>query len=405
MFVTATSGSDTSFFGSRAARVTLVMSCLYSATGITLVFLPRWLSGERALSGAEIGALLSLSQLTRIVVGPAIAFWADGHADRRTPIRLLAPAAVAAFLAFFFVAHDFTSLLLTGFLALTLTNAITPLVESAALRATASGKMSYGFARGIGSISFIIANVGGGVMISRFGLDAVVAWVLVALILVAASAWMALRADPPRVAPHALTLAARAEAVRGLLANKRFVTLIVSCGLIQAAHGFYYGFSTLVWRSQGLSPETVGLLWAVGVSVEVALLWNLRTVERWLSPEALILIGAFGGALRWTILGFGPTGAVLWPLQAMHAISFAMAHIGAMRLLTREAPENAAAMAQTLYSALSSGLLLGGASFLSGILFDVSGAHGYWAMSAMALAGAAIALGLLGPAPRRSSRG
>jgi PPP family 3-phenylpropionic acid transporter len=401
--VTATTEADPSFFGSRAARVTLVMSCLYSATGITLVFLPRWLAGERALSGAEIGALLSLSQLTRIVLGPAIAFWADGHADRRTPIRLLAPAAIAAFLAFFFAAHDFTSLLVTGFFALTLMSAITPLVESAALRATATGKVSYGFARGIGSVSFIISNVGGGFLIARFGLDAVVVWVLAALLAVALSSWLALRADAPLAAPHALTLAARADAVRSLLRNKRYVILIVSCGLIQAAHGFYYGFSTLVWRGQGISPEAIGVLWAIGVSVEVAFLWNLRIFERWLSPEALILIGAFGGAIRWTLLGFGPSGDVLWPLQAMHAISFAMAHVGAMRLLTREAPENAAAMAQTLYFALSSGLLLGAASLVSGILFDASGAHGYWAMSVMAFAGGVIALSLLTPAPRRSA--
>ena len=112
---------------------------------------------------------------------------------------------------------------------------------------------------------------------------------------------------------------------------------------------------------------------------------------------------AVAGILRWTLLGFGPTGAVLWPLQAMHALSFASAHVGAMRLLSREAPENAAAMAQTLYSALSSGLLLGAASLVSGVLYDASGAHGYWAMSVMALAGGLIALGLLVPGQRLSA--
>ena len=394
---------EPSFLASRAARVTLVMSCLYSATGITLVFLPRWLAGERGLSGAEIGILLSSSQLTRIVLGPAIAFWADGHADRRTPIRLIAPAGLGAFLIFFFLARDFTTLLITGFAALTLINAITPLVESAALRATALGRISYGFARGIGSLSFIVSNIGGGFLVARFGLNAVVVWVIAALAMVVASAWGALNRDPPIAAAHALTLKARAQAVRSLLANKRFVTLIVSCGLIQAAHGFYYGFSTLVWRSQGISPEAIGVLWAIGVSVEVAFLWNLRIFERRLSPEALILIGGFGGAVRWTLLGFGPTGAVLWPLQAMHALSFAAAHVGAMRLLSREAPENAAAMAQTLYSALSSGLLLGAASLVSGLLFDARGAQGYWAMSIMALVGALSALGLLARSPRASA--
>ncbi len=391
---------EPSFLASRAARVTLVMSCLYSATGITLVFLPRWLAGERGLSGAEIGLLLSTSQLTRIVLGPAIAFWADGHGDRRTPIRALAPAALAAFLAFFFLAHGFAMLLALGFVALTLMNAITPLVESAALRATALGRISYGFARGIGSISFIISNIGGGFLVARFGLDAVVAWVIVALALVGLSAWGALKPDPPLVAPQALAVGARLDGVRTLLRNRRFLTLLVSCGLIQAAHGFYYGFSTLVWRAQGVSPQTIGVLWAIGVGFEVAFLWNLRFFERRSSPQTLILIGAFGGAVRWALLGFGPIGIALWPLQALHALSFAAAHVGAMRLLSREAPENAAAMAQTLYSALSSGLLLGAASLISGFLYDASGAHGYWAMSVMACAGGLLALGLLEPTPR-----
>ena len=48
---------EPSFLASRAARVTLVMSCLYSATGITLVFLPRWLAGERGRLFNGAGAL------------------------------------------------------------------------------------------------------------------------------------------------------------------------------------------------------------------------------------------------------------------------------------------------------------------------------------------------------------
>src|SRR5262249_16177595 len=153
-------------------------------------------------------------------------FWADGHDDRRTPIRILAPLSVASFLAFFFLAQSFAALLLTGFVALTITSAITPLVESAALRATIRGRASYGFVRGIGSVSFIVSNVGGGILVSRFGLDAVVAWVIAALLSVSASAWFALLADPPLTSPHMLSLKARADAFRTLLGNRRFVILI-----------------------------------------------------------------------------------------------------------------------------------------------------------------------------------
>lgn len=383
-------------FGSRPGRVTLVMSCLFATTGVVLVFLPRWLEVERGLNGAQIGAVLSLAQAARIITGPAIALWADGARDRRTPIRVLALAALAAYAAFFLVGRDFATMLTLGFVALSTTQGLVPLVEAAALRATAQGKFSYGVARGIGSVAFIVANVAGGALVARFGLGAVVVWVLGALALTAASAWLGLRPDPPS---HALAQerGARLSAIWQLLRTRRFLILIVACGLIQSAHAFYYGFSTLVWRGQGVAPGTVGLLWGFGVAVEVAFLWSLAPIERRVSPEALIIAGAAGGFVRWTLLGFAPIGLVLWPLQALHMLSFAAAHVGAMRLLYREAPEASAAMAQTLYAVMSGGVLMGASTMLSGALYDAAGAQGYWAMAVFALAGGALALLLLPP--------
>lgn len=375
----------------RALRVTIAMACLFSTMGMVLTFLPRWLEAERGLSGAEIGAVLSLAQLARILTGAGIAFWADGAADRRMPIRLVALASLGAYAVFLLIADGFWALLIAGFIALTLSQALTPLIEAAALRATAQGNMSYGVARGIGSVSFIFATVAGGALIARFGLGAVVVWILAAFAALCVSAWFGLKPDPARDAAR-LSNRARAGAAMRLLTSARFVVLIVSCGLIQCAHAFYYGFSTLVWRGQGIGAEIIGLLWGFGVAVEVALLWRLASIERRFSPEALILIGAAGAALRWSVMGFAPIGWVLWPLQALHALSFAATHVGAMRLLTREAPEAAAATAQTFYAALSSGLLMGAAMFLSGMLYDEIGARGYWAMTLIAAAGGFLAL-------------
>lgn len=389
-----------SVFASRAARVTLVMSCLYGAFGVILVFLPRWLEVERDLAGAQIGAVLSLAQVGRIVTGPLIAFWADGVADRRTPMRIVALCAVAAYGAFFFLARDFWSLLGFGFVALSLSQGLTPLVEAAALRATAQGKLSYGLARGIASLSFIIAATAGGFLVARFGLIAVAAWVLSGLALTALSSWIGLAPDPPRIEPASRGRAARLAALGDLLRSRRFVILIFACGLIQSAHAFYYGFSTLVWRGQGLPAETVGLLWGFGVAVEVVFLWSLGPIERRISPEAMIIAGAAGGALRWILMGFAPVGLVLWPIQALHALSFAAAHVGAMRLLFRGSPEQAAAMAQTIYSALSAGVLMGASTLASGMLYDAHGARSYWAMAGLAAAGGALALLLLQPERR-----
>lgn len=390
-----------SLLTSRAARVTLTMSCMFGAVGVIMVFLPRWLEQERGLDGAEIGAVLSLAQAARVLTGPALAFWADGVADRRWPLRVAATASVAAYAAFFLIAHDFWSLLALGFIALSLTQAIAPLVEAAALRATAQGKISYGVSRGLGSVAFIIANVAGGALIARFGLGAVVVWVLSVLTLTAASAWFALPPDPPSSPVKPAKGGARFSALGALLGNRRFLVLIVACGLIQSAHAFYYGFSTLVWRDQGISEASVGALWGFAVAVEVVFLLALAPIERRVSPEAMILAGAVGGALRWTLMGFAPTGIALLLLQALHMASFAATHVGAMRLVFRETPEASAAMAQTLYSAMSAGLLMGASTVFSGMLYDAFGARGYWAMAGLACAGGALALFLLPAAPRR----
>lgn len=367
------------------------MSCLFATSGVVLVFLPRWLEVERGLTGAQIGVVLSLAQAARILTGPLIAYWADGARDRRTPLRVISLAALAGYAAFFFFAQGFWALLVSGFVALSLSQAMTPLVEAAALRATAQGKISYGTARAMGSMAFIMANVAGGVLIARFGLGAVAAWVIAGLAAAAASSWLGLHPDTVRGEAGE---SARRGGLKDLLRNQRFLVLIVSCGLIQSAHGFYYGFSTLVWRGQGLSPELVGVLWAFGVAVEVVFLLSLPFIERRASAETLIIAGAAGALLRWSVLGFGPTGPILWPLQALHALSFAAAHIGAMRLIYREAPDESAGMAQTLYAALSGGVLMGAATLLSGVLYDRAGAGGYWAMALITLAGGLLALQL-----------
>lgn len=374
----------------------MVMSALFGTTGVILVFLPRWLELDRHLTGGEISYILSLAQFARVVTGPLIAYVADRASDRAAPLKIVAIAAVFAYAAFFFLAQGFWQLLVFGFVALTLTQSMTPLIEAATLRASAKGRISYGVARGIGSIAFIAANVLGGIVVAHFGIAAVIVWVLCGLALTTITSWAGLHRDPPP--PRTTT--SKSGGASALLRNRTFLILIVACGLIQAAHGFYYSFSTIVWRGQGISNEMIGVLWAFGVSVEVVFLWSLPFIERRSTPEGLILIGAGAAVARWFALGFAPLGWVLWPLQAMHALSFAAAHVGAMRLLHRDTPEHSAAMAQTLYAVMSGGLLMGASTLISGKLYDLGGAIGYWAMAAMAGAGGLLALLLIPPKPR-----
>lgn len=378
----------------RALRVTLSVSCLYGIFGVAMPFLGRWLEVERGLEGAAIGAVLSLAQLARVFISPAFALWADRTADRRTPLRVLALGAFVSHLVFLFWAQGFWALLISGFVALSFSQSAAPFVEAAALRATRAGKINYGLARGMGSVSFILANVVGGLLVARFGAGAVALWLIGAIGLFALSNWFALRPDPAPLEARAEP-ALRKDLIRALLRAPRYWIIVIGAGLIQASHAYFYGFSAILWGEQGVAEDMTGLLWGFGVALEVGFLFALPWFERRLSPEALVLAGAAGGVTRWLIMGFAPTGFMLWPLQALHVLSFAATHVGAMRLLMRVAPEAVHGLSQSIYSGLSMGLLMGAATLMSGVLYEHVGAGGYWFMAALAGAGGAISLGLL----------
>lgn len=279
------------------ARLTLTMCCLYLALGVTLPYLPRWLEDERGLTSPEIGLVASAASIARIIMGPMLAAWADGFRDRRAPIALFALGG-CVFYALFFVAHGFAALFALSFIATTFMQAASPLVEGATLRASETGRIPFGIARGIGSASFILANIAGGALIAAFGAGIAQPWVLASLGAAALAGWFAVRPDfaPPTAA--ALGFRGRLGMGVRLLATPPFARVLIASGFIQATHGFYYGFSVLAWGAQGLSATTIGWLWALGVGVEILFLAALPQIERRLSPEALLVLGGAGAVVR-----------------------------------------------------------------------------------------------------------
>lgn len=378
---------------SPSARITAVMSLLFCGFGINLPYLPRWLAEERSLTGIEIATVLSSAQLARIVVGPLIAAWADGFKDRGTPIKLLALGSLAAY-AGFYLMEGFLGLVLIGFAATTIVQAIVPLAEGGALRASLRPDgLPYGKCRAVGSGAFIVGNISAGAIVGVFGVAIAPALALATLTLTNLAAWFGLKPDPAPPRAAAMGFAARLKLGAGLLRNPRFAFTLAAASCVQASHAFYYGFTAIVWKDQGVPDLAIGLLFSFGVLVEIALLAMLTRVEKRFEPHMLIVIGAAAAIVRWSCFAFSPPMPVLFALQALHALTFAATHVGAMRLIQREAPEEVSGLAQTLYAALAAGLFMGLAGLGAGILFDLGGAYGYLAMAGLG----AIALALITP--------
>jgi PPP family 3-phenylpropionic acid transporter len=267
---------------------------------------------------------------------------------------------------------------------------VTPLSDVLTLRLARRERFDYGRVRAFGSAAFIVANLLLGAALTHGSPWLVMAWVIAAAAVTAALARPLLPAEPIHGEG-----AASESPLRGLgrlMGNGPFLLVIVSVGLIQAAHGFHYGFSTLVWRGQGISPAVVGVLWALGVLAEIAFLGLSEPWRRRLGPERLLIISGLAAVVRWTIAGFAPPLAVLAPLHLLHGLTFAGVFLAGLALVERTSPPDSASAAQTLAAALSGGLFIGLATLGSGALFDLVGARGYWAMSAMSVAGLAGAV-------------
>ncbi len=377
-------GADRSGLSS-LVRLSLFYAAIYLSTGVSLPYIGTYLR-DRGMDGGQIGLILAVPLLLKPFTGPALAVWADGFTLRRTPMILLLVGAGLGY-AGLLATHSLLWLILFWFIGQTLLSTVSPLTDVITLRRARTESFNYGIPRGMGSSAFIVANLTMGVILTVAAPTVIAVWVAAACFVAAIAA--ATLIPPERVHAEGAK-PARSERWKGLgdlMRNRTFVLAVVTAGLIQGAHAFYYGFSAILWRKQGISEPMIGVLWGVGVAVEVGFMWFLEPLRRRWGPELFLILGAGAAVLRWTLYAFEPPLWALFPLQALHALTFAASFLASLRLIEKLAPPSAASPAQAINSALSSGFTLGVATLASGPLFDAFGAGGYIATAAMALLG------------------
>lgn len=378
----------------------LQYALLFGATGVSLPFAGLWFRSQ-GLSGAEIGLLLAAPMLARVVTGPLLAVWADGFRARRTPIALLGLATAFGY----GLAGLVDEPLVRGigwFVGATAAATLIPLTDVLGLRLARRDGFTFALPRGFGSVAFVAANVGVGALLVSASPDIVVVWIAGFGIGIAAVAALVLPAEPV-VEGAPLLGRERFRGLGRLMGDPFFLTAIFAVGAVQAAHAFHYGFSALVWKTQGISEAVTGQLWAFGVVVEIALMWVFEPWRRraGVEPWALLATGCAAAVVRWSVMAFAPPLWLLWPLQALHALTFAATYLAGVQIVERLSPRNSQTAAQTLSSVLSAGVLIGAATLLSGPLYDRFGAGGYGAMALLAAAGLFAALALRSRLARR----
>ncbi|MBL8321055.1 MAG: MFS transporter, partial [Acinetobacter sp.] len=170
------------------------------------------------------------------------------------------------------------------------------------------------------------------------------------------------------------------------------------------SHAPFYSFYSNYLHQAGYSTSQIGLLWSVGVIVEIIMfayanLFLQRFSWRTLVCACLLLTG-----LRWVIAGAYPqVFALQFAAQTIHAFSFGLFHMIAMRIIFQNFSAGQQGRGQALYSTMW-GLGVASGSMLAGHYWDqLSGGSIFILAGISTLAGLFFIAGL--PKDMQAERG
>lgn len=340
---------------------------------------------DRGMSAAEAGVLMSLMQVMRIF-GPALWGWAADSTQRRDLVlRATAAAASIAFIGMFF-GQGFVQFFVIMVAINLFTSAQNPLGEALMLSAMRGDLTHYGRLRLWGSVGFILAVMLSGPVLDRYGIRAM-PWIALGLLVLMFAASMRMREDSHASAPRTV------PSVAALLRRREVIAFFASTFLMIAAHASLYVFYSLYLAQIGYSNTVIGLMWSLGVAVEILFFFYQAPLFRRFGVEKLMLASLLLAALRFMMIGFGAASVLMLVLaQVLHAASFAAHHSASVVTLQRWFAGPLQARGQALFTSISYGLggTLGG--LVMSLLWDRFGAHAvYLAAAVFSLAGAGAA--------------
>jgi MFS transporter, PPP family, 3-phenylpropionic acid transporter len=367
-------------------------AALFMMTGAHMPFWPLWLA-DWGLTPREIGWFLAIGIAVRVGAGLAVPALADRLDRRRATVAVCAGISILLFLAHLAIRREAT--LLAATLAVgAATAGLGPIGEALGVAAARAWRFAYAPARAVGSMGFLAANLLVGVLMARLGADFVLWWIVVCLAAVAA---LALHHPGAGAEPVGRTPPSMRQIGRVLI-DPVFAIFMAAVAFVQASHAVMYAYGSIHWRDLGIGEGRIGALWGASVAVEIVFMMTVgtRLVQR-IGPVATLGVAGAAGVLRWSVMAFDPVGFWLWPIQGLHALTFAAGHLGAIAFISRAVPDRYAAAAQGAAGAMAVGAATALFTVLAAAVYPRLGGGAY----ALGAVSAALGLGLCVPLGRR----
>ena len=367
-------------------RASLFHFTVFAATGAGTAYYSIWMN-DKGLSSGQIGVINAVPVLIMLVVNVIIGRLADKASDWKNTIVLLALIAGVVPIAYFWV-NDFWSLLLVFTFCSVPSGALVPVIDAATLRMTQRRGTDFGFVRAWGTVGYTVTAAATGVLIAWLGPVAFVPAFVVFSLLRAGLAFQLpqFRAPPAVDAP----VLKRGSVKLKSLMQLWFLLPCISFALIQSTHFFLGAMGALVWKIDGIGEGWIGPLIAVSAAGEAITMFFWRRIGTRMSARTMLIIAGLVGCVRWIVMALNPPLAVMFLLQALHAITLPFSYFGIMHFIANWAPEEIAAEAQGFSSAMTQGFSVI-TLLIFGWLVGLVGGGAYYVAGGMTLVGAGAA--------------
>ena len=319
----------------------------FALLGGTAPFLALYFD-HLGFSPARIGELIAIPMLMRCVAPNLWGWLGDYTGQRLLIVRFGALCTLACFAGIFF-SQSYAWLALIMATHAFFWHAVLPQFEVITLAHLREQAARYSQIRLWGSIGFIVAVVGLGLLFEWLSLDAYPA-ALVAIMagIVVSSFWV------PNAQPVLRPNTLEPEGFLRQLRRPGILAFYICVGLMQLSNGPYYTFLTLHLEGVGYSRGAIGLFWALGVVAEILLFLVMARLLQRYSLRTVLLASFLITALRWLLLGnLAQYLPVLLLAQCMHAATFGAFHAACIHFVQRSFADRQQGQGQALYASLA----------------------------------------------------
>ncbi|MCU4636877.1 MULTISPECIES: MFS transporter [Acinetobacter] len=319
----------------------------YSIVG---TFMPYWnlYLQDQGFNYQEIGVLSSIAIVTRFFA-PLVWGWvADKSGKRMLLVRLATWMESCIWLAIFIVPNTFQSIALLMLIFSFFQNAILAQFEGVTLFWLGDQKAKlYGKIRKWGSVGFIV-----GVFVIGALLEIVPISMLPILLLIIASLafiWSFTIREPD----GAPTSQKKLEPLLPVLRRPTVAAFFTIEFILLFSHAPFYSFYSNFLKSLNFSTTEIGFLWAMGVFAEIFMFSIASKIFQRFSWRSLVVVCLLVTSIRWMLVAlFSHYFVGQLFAQCLHAFSFGLFHLIAMRVIFQNFSAGQQGRGQALYSTM-----------------------------------------------------